>query len=58
MNGLRVLGSHADIAEVLRRHRIETVILVPSEVNGAERRIRDACDQAGIPVRRMGRWIE
>jgi UDP-GlcNAc:undecaprenyl-phosphate GlcNAc-1-phosphate transferase len=58
MNGLPVLGSHANIDEVLREHRVEAVVLVPSELNGAERRIRDACDQAGIPVKRMGRLIE
>jgi UDP-GlcNAc:undecaprenyl-phosphate GlcNAc-1-phosphate transferase len=58
IDGLPVLGTQAEVAEVLRRHRIEAVILVPSEVDGAEQRIRDACDRAGIPVKRMGRLIE
>ncbi len=58
INGLPVLGSPDDVAEVLRRHRIETVILVPSEINGVERQIRDACDRAGVPVKRMGRLVE
>ena len=58
IQGLPVLGDARDLAILLNRYRVETVILVPSELDGAGEEIRRVCEQAGIPVRQMGKLIE
>lgn len=58
IQGVAVLGEARDLAAVLKRYRVETVIVVPSEIDGADEQIRRTCQLAGVSVRQMGKLIE
>jgi FlaA1/EpsC-like NDP-sugar epimerase len=52
INGLRVLGSLASLESVVRKHRVQEVIVcIPQIPREALRRVWAACEQLAVPVK-------
>lgn len=54
IHGIQVLGARADLAGLVRKHRIEQILLALPQVSGTPlTRILEACHEAGVEARRV-----